>query len=583
MKVREILSSSQTFSSEESHLFFHFRVLNYFMIIAVIFGFIIGFLGDKGLMKIGSVQPIADYIFAVFNIALIWALRQNKKNYIVVAWLFEISTLLLFVVALISVETDEARIVWFYITVYTAYMLLGVRSGLVFTLLSIVSIASLSYLIDLNISDTAISTYLLALIVLSVLSRAHALHILDYESKLNTQNELLSKNINSMNASLLAAKSASNIKSLFLANMSHEIRTPMNGVLSMTEVLENTSLDDEQMSYLQSIKHSGDSLLELIDDLLDLSKIDSGTFSLNEQPFRTDQLIEDILHQSKSFFTESSSSFKSIISDDLPAALNGDAARLKQVVINLVSNAAKFTTDGEVELRINGRYVDDGFLFSIEVEDNGIGIPDDQKNTIFEVFQQLSVDRIANKGVGLGLALCHKIIEKMNGSMGLISKVNEGSRFSVDVIIPVAELDDKENDVFYKQPIDKLKVLVFEDDAISQLAVKTLLISHGCVVDVVENGQLGIDLLSQQDVDVILMDVHMPVLNGVETTRLIKEKALSKAPVIGMTASVMEDEKKCYFEAGMDALVEKPIRVEYLMDVISQQLSKNIKFDIGRR
>lgn len=583
MKVRDILSSSQAFSSEESHLFFQFRVLNYFMIIAVIFGFIIGFLGDKGLMKIGSVQPIADYIFAVFNIALIWALRQNKKNYIVVAWLFVISTLLLFIVALISVETDEARIVWFYITVYTAYMLLGVRSGLVFTLLSIVSIASLSYLIDLNISDTAISTYLLALIVLSVLSRAHALHIAEYENKLNTQNELLSKNINSMNTSLLAAKSASNIKSLFLANMSHEIRTPMNGVLSMTEVLENTSMDDKQINYLQSIKSSGDSLLELIDDLLDLSKIDSGTFSLNEQPFRTDQLIEDILHQSKSFFTESSSSFKSIISDALPAALNGDAARLKQVVINLISNAAKFTTDGEVELRINGRYVDGGFLFLIEVEDNGVGIPDDQKNTIFEVFQQLSVDRIANKGVGLGLALCHKIIEKMNGSMGLVSKVNEGSCFSVDVIIPVAELDDEESDVFYKQPGDNLKVLVFEDDAISRLAVKTLLISHGCVVDVVENGQLGIDLLSQQDVDVILMDVHMPVLDGVEATRLIKEKALSKAPVIGMTASVMEDEEKCYFEAGMDALVEKPIRVEYLMDVIYQQLSKNVKFDIGGR
>lgn len=576
MTVRNVLSSSQTFNSEESYLFFQFRVLNYFMIIAVVFGFIIGFLGDKGLMEIGNVQPIADYIFAIFNIVLIWLLHQSKKNYIVVAWLFVISTLLLFFVALISVETDEARIVWFYITVYTAYMLLGVRSGLVFTLLSIVSISSLSYLINLNITDTAISTYLLALIVLSVLSRAHVLHILDYENKLNKQNKLLSKNINSMNTSLLAAKSASDIKSLFLANMSHEIRTPMNGVLSMAEVLENTSMDDKQISYLQFIKRSGDSLLELIDDLLDLSKIDSGTFLLNEQPFRTDQLIKDILHQSKSFFEESSSDFKSIVSDSLPVALNGDAARLKQVIINLISNAAKFTTDGEVELRIKGRYVDDGFLFLIEVGDTGIGIPDDQQNTIFEVFQQLSVDRIANKGVGIGLALCHKIIEKMNGSMGLVSKVNEGSCFSVDVVIPVVELDDEESDVFYKKSGDNLKVLVFEDDAISRLAVKTLLMSHGCVVDVVENGQLGIDLLSQQDVDVILMDIHMPVLDGVETTRLIKGKALSKAPVIGMTASVVEDDKKYYFKAGVDALVEKPIRVEALMNVISQQLSKNV-------
>ncbi len=184
MKMRNILSSNHQFSPKETHLVFQFRLLNYFMLIAVVFGSLIGFLGDQGLMKIGEIQPVADYIFAIFNIGLIWSLRQNRRYFKSVAWLFVISTLLLFIVALVSVETDEARVVWFYITVYVAYMLLGVRSGMIFTLVAVVSIASLHLIIDLQITDTAISTYIIALIVLSLLAHAHASHIAEYENKL---------------------------------------------------------------------------------------------------------------------------------------------------------------------------------------------------------------------------------------------------------------------------------------------------------------------------------------------------------------------------------------------------------------
>ena len=573
MKMRNILSSNHQFSPKETHLVFQFRVLNYFMLIAVVFGSLIGFLGDQGLMKIGEIQPVADYIFAIFNIGLIWSLRQNKRYFKSVAWLFVISTLLLFIVALVSVETDEARVVWFYITVYVAYMLLGVRSGMIFTLVAVVSIASLHLTIDLQITDTAISTYLIALIVLSLLAHAHASHIAEYERKLIDQTLLLEKNISTVNVSLQAAESANKVKSLFLANMSHEIRTPMNGVLSMTMVLENTSLDEQQEIYLKSIKRSGISLLVLIDDLLDLSKIESGTFNLHNREFKSRQMVEDILVQVEPLFDESSARFSADIQDDLPAVLYADAVRLKQVVVNLISNAARFTPAGKVELRIHGQYVEGGFQFCIEVEDNGIGIPEGKQQSIFEVFQQLSTDRIANKGVGLGLTISHKIIEKMHGSIKLVSKEGKGSCFSVDVVLPVVE---PESEAVKKQESiipEELKILVFEDDAISRLAVRTLLSSRGHIVETVENGQLGLDaLLRENNFDLILMDINMPILNGVETTRLIKEKNLTNAVVIGMTASINNDEKESYFAAGMDALIEKPINFEYLMQVIGEQL-----------
>lgn len=549
-----------------------FRVLNYYMLIGVVFGFIIGFLGSQGIMKIGNVQPIADYVFAIFNIGLIWTLYINKKYYLPVAWLFVISTLLLFIVALVSVDTDEARVVWFYITVYVAYMLLGVRSGIIFTFIAVVSIVVISFFVDLNISDTAISTYLIALILLSVLARAHALHIADYENKLKAQTKLLESNFKNMNKSLVEAESANRVKSLFLANMGHEIRTPMNGILSLTQVLEMTSLDKQQAGYLKSIKFSGDSLLALIDDLLDLSKIESDTFVLNNHVFKTKDLVRGILQQAEPFIEESTSSFKSIVADDLPVALMGDLTRLIQVVVNFISNAAKFTSNGEIELRINGCYVEEGFLFLIEVEDNGIGIPDDQQENIFEVFQQLSAERIAKKGVGLGLALCNKIIKKMKGSIRVVSKQNKGSCFSVGVELPVFELDD-EDDLHKEHKAKKnLKILVFEDDPISKLAVKMLLEHQGCIVELVENGVQGIELLSQAEFDVVLMDINMPILDGIETTRLIKEKALTNAPIIGMTASIVDQERDRYFEIGMSAIVEKPIKIEYLMDVFSKHL-----------
>ena len=573
IKFRELLSSKHQFEPGESHLVFRFRLLNYFLIIGVFFGLLIGFLGDKGLMKIGEIQPVADYLFAFFNIVLIWYFRQKKTNFSLVAWLFVISTLLLFIVALISVNTDEARIVWFYITVYLSYMLLGVRSGLVFTALCILCIVIPGLFIDLHISATAISTYVIALIILSLLSRAHALHVSEYERKLKEQNLLLEKNIQTMNHSLYEAESANKVKSLFLANMSHEIRTPMNGVLSMIDVLDKTHLSGQQKLYLNAIQRSGQSLQLLIDDLLDLSKIESGTFELHPVAFNSSEMIDEILEQVAVFFEESSASLKTDIQSDIPDALFADVVRLKQVIVNLLSNAAKFTPDGEVELRVSGPCSDSVCKLTFEVKDNGVGIPADKQQTIFEVFQQLSTDRIANKGVGLGLTICNKIIKKMQGKITLVSEEGKGSCFTVEVNLPVVKEKIQEKSSTKHVAASDLKILVVEDDAISRVAIKTLLSPQSREVVVVENAQKAINILSDVAAgfcfDVILMDLNLPMISGIEASQIIKDKQLSDALIVGMTASAMAGEKDACLAAGMVAVIEKPVCFEALIKVTS--------------
>jgi CheY-like chemotaxis protein len=217
---------------------------------------------------------------------------------------------------------------------------------------------------------------------------------------------------------------------------------------------------------------------------------------------------------------------------------------------------------------------DDFYNLHIEVTDTGIGIPKNKIKSIFEPFQQLSPNRIYNKGVGLGLPICKRIIEAMNGKVEVESVEGKGTKFSLDIIFPIGDInkiekESKTTDVSLKQ----IKILLVEDDQISRLAVKTWLGDKGHEVVIAENGKQAVDYLEENRVDVILMDVHMPEMDGVEATEIIKDKNLSAAPIIGMTASVMNQERKSYVEAGMDVLIEKPINFDKLVGIIKEKLN----------
>lgn len=545
------------------------------MAIALSFGALIGTLGLFDLMAIGEIQPIVNIIYTFYNIFLIVILRKNKQWYQKVAWAQVLASLIVFAVALATVVHDEFRIAWFYIALYLTYMLLGERSGNILTVLSIFVIVILHNYLELQLSNTAIETAIFSLIVFGLLSRVYNTQIKNYEAELENKNDDLAEGIKKLDVALEDAQAASKTKSLFLANMSHEIRTPMNGMLSLAQVLHTTGLDEKQHEYLKSIDRAGSILMSLIDDLLDLSRIESGKLELDVKTFKLWEFLEDILLQAEYLFDNKEVHFNVEISDDLPAYIITDNVRLRQVVINLINNAAKFTSQGEVNFIMSGAKIDDGdYNLHIEISDSGMGIPEDKIDSIFEPFQQLEPNRIYNKGVGLGLPICKKIIDAMNGKIKIHSVVGKGSNFTLDFVFPISEeVIKKKEKIISNVLLQPITILLVEDDQISRLAVTTWLTDKGHEIVIAENGKVAVEYLQQDDVDVILMDVHMPEMDGIQATKTIKENNLSQAPIIGMTASVMNDERKSYIEAGMDVLVEKPVNFQSLMGIIKINLS----------
>jgi signal transduction histidine kinase len=471
--LSNFLSSGFDFDESESQLLFRFRTLNYFMAISLFFGALIGTLGLVGLMDIGEIQPTTNIIYAVYNVFLIFLLRKNKSWYRKIAWGQVVASLLVFVIAFITVVNDEARIAWFYVAIYLAYMLLGQKPGNFITTAAILIIVLAHIYFELNLSDTAIQTAIFSLIVFGLLSRVYNTQIKNYENLLQYKNDDLAAGIKNLDIALEDAQAASKTKSLFLANMSHEIRTPMNGMLSMVQVLQDTKLDEKQREYLHSIDRAGGILMSLIDDLLDLSKIESGGLDINVKAFKLWEFVEDILLQTECLFDEKDVHLNIDVNNALPAYLITDDVRLKQVVINLINNAVKFTSHGEVNLLLAGDKVnDDNFNLHIEVSDTGMGIPAEKFESIFEPFQQLSPSRIYNKGVGLGLPICKKIIDALGGKLKVYSTEGKGSRFVMDFILPIAEINNTtEEKITTNTLMEPIIILLVEDDKISCLAI----------------------------------------------------------------------------------------------------------------
>lgn len=575
--LNRFLTSGFEFDESESHLQFRFRTLNYFMSISFFFGVLLGVLGLTGLMDIGEIQPIVNITYAFYNLFLIFLLRKNKLWYRKIAWGQVLSSLAVFATALATVLHDEFRMAWFYVAVYLTYMLLGERAGNLLTFLTVAVVITINFYIDLQLSNTAIQTAVFSLIVFGLLSRVYNTQIKNYETQLQDKNYDLAAVIKNLDFALEGAQAANKTKSLFLANMSHEIRTPMNGMLSLVQVLHTTKLDEQQHDYLQSINRAGTILISLIDDLLDLSRIETGKLIINTKEFRLWDFVEDVLLQVEFLFEQEDVYFNVDISDDIPPCLITDEVRLKQIVLNLINNAAKFTSHGEVNFLMSGHVKFEKYYnLHIEVTDTGSGIPEDKIESIFEPFQQLSPNRIYNKGVGLGLPICKRIIEAMNGDIHVESVEGKGTKFSVDIVFPIGDINklEEKKDITVVS-INRIKILLVEDDQISRLAVKTWLKDKGHEIIVAENGKVAVDYLLENHVDVILMDVHMPEMDGVKATKIIREKNLSQAPIIGMTASVMNDERKSYIAAGMDVLVEKPVNFDSLMKIVKSKLENN--------
>ncbi|HMK19122.1 MAG TPA: ATP-binding protein [Chitinophagaceae bacterium] len=366
------------------------------------------------------------------------------------------------------------------------------------------------------------------------------------------------------------AEDAVKAKQQFLSNMSHEIRTPMNAIIGFTKVLLKTDLSAKQKEYLTAIKLSGDALIVLINDILDLAKVDAGKMTFEQTPFKLAMSISAMLHMFEPKIQEKNLELVKEYDNSIPEVLLGDSVRLHQIILNLISNAVKFTSKGKITVSVNLIHEDEQKVtIEFAVTDTGIGIAADKIEKIFENFQQASshTSRLYG-GTGLGLSIVKQLLEPQGGSIRVKSKIDEGSVFSftLDFQKTNAEVEAEAEILELDPKIKNIKVLVVEDITLNQLLMKTLLDDFGFEHDIAANGKIAIEKLSQKSADgtiksydIILMDLQMPEMNGFEATEFIRKKMNSKIPIIALTADVTTvDLAKCK-AVGMNDYIAKPV------------------------
>ena len=376
------------------------------------------------------------------------------------------------------------------------------------------------------------------------------------------------------------AEDAVKAKQQFLSNMSHEIRTPMNAIIGFTKVLLKTELSAKQKEYLTAIKMSGDALIVLINDILDLAKVDAGKMTFEKTPFKMALSISAMLHLFETKIQERNLELVTVYDKAIPEVLVGDPVRLHQIILNLVSNAVKFTSKGKITVSVNLlSEMEHEVKIEFAVKDTGMGIPENKLDKIFENFQQASsgTSRLYG-GTGLGLAIVKQLVEAQQGNIRVNSKVDEGSTFSF-VLGFQKTTEEAESVIESTNPdiaVKNVKVLVVEDIALNQLLMKTLLDEMGFERDIAANGKLAIDKLLAKSYDIILMDLQMPEMNGFEATTYIRDKMKLSIPIIALTADVTTaDLAKCK-AVGMNDYIAKPVDEKLLFHKIINLVKRDI-------
>ncbi len=378
-----------------------------------------------------------------------------------------------------------------------------------------------------------------------------------------------------------AAEKASRVKSDFLATMSHEIRTPMNGITGMASLLLDTGLTEEQREYAGAIRDSSHVLVSLINDVLDVARIESGRMTVEQSPFELGRVVQDVIDLLGALAQEKGLTLERSLDESMPVWFCGDAGRVRQVVMNLVGNAIKFTAEGRVEVRARGERGAGGrWLVTLEVEDSGIGIAPGKLDAVFEQFVQAdaSTTRIYG-GTGLGLAISRSLARLMGGDLTVESQLGRGSVFrfqlALDALAAPPTQPAAASRLGAPTRYEGRRILLAEDNLVNQRVASRMLEKLGAAVDIASNGRQAVDMALAADYDMVLMDCQMPLMDGFEATRLLRASPGPRAhvPIAAVTANAMTGDREKCLEAGMDDFLAKPIDRDKLTELLDRSLT----------
>jgi PAS domain S-box-containing protein len=400
---------------------------------------------------------------------------------------------------------------------------------------------------------------------------------------------LKQKHNEELKRSIQLAEKTAQIKQQFLANMSHEMRTPMNGILGMVDFLLQTKLNEKQLDYAKTIKNSSETLLNLINDILDLSKIEAGTMKIIPNEFNIHSVLKEVVSLFKASLDQKGLAVKLKYSNDLPEYLVADKNRLNQIINNLISNAIKFSDSGNISITVSKisdfvetestSSTDKKIKVKVEVQDTGIGIALEDQAELFTSFSQIDSTYTRNyEGTGLGLAISKRLVEMMGGEIGVKSEFGHGSTFWFSFIATPLSESTLSQTIKTKADFSKLNfgldVLLVEDKFINQKVVTLMLKNSGCRTIIANNGLEALEMFEKNKIDLVLMDIQMPLMDGVTAVKELQKKYDKLPPIIGLSANAMEGDAEKYIAEGMDDYLSKPVSAEQLYEKISKWTSK---------